>query len=380
MTLRISPAAVAATLAAATLVSAASEAAYAQEPPLATTPPSTWRFGVNGNAVWYDNARYVTSAAWSTSGTASLDYNRRLREGSFGIGAYGGTIYYPEIEGINQATYGANLRLGTASRRTSFSLTQNFARTNTRQFDYVTEDVPLPTTGVYIATSALGIGRRLAQEWELGLSGSFSMRRYDGDSFVDGEQVNAGVQLAHLIGRSGGVYLSYQFGNEWYSETQSRAHQALLGARHRPAKGVNFEIAGGVAYVEPAEKVYPAGMASLSARGRRSSIVLQYRRDFGQAFGYGRQMVGDLASGTVSWSPWERFSLSAVYSYGYRRDTFDEDYRIRSQVASGGFGWGITKDLSFSARYSWEHNETEGYPTIEGGRAMAAISYGVEWR
>ena len=56
------------------------------------------------------------------------------------------------------------------------------------------------------------------------------------------------------------------------------------------------------------------------------------------------------------------------------------DHTIRSQVATGGLSWGLTKDLGISARYGWEQNETAGNPAYESGRVTGSVSYGVEWR
>jgi hypothetical protein len=143
---------------------------------------------------------------------------------------------------------------------------------------------------------------------------------------------------------------------------------------------VSFELAGGVAYLESTRSLYPAGYASLSAVGRRSSLTLAYTRDFGHAFGYGRQMIGELASATITWTPVSRLSLHAGYNFGYRRDVEDESQTIRSHIASAGFGWNIVKNLSFGGSYGWERNETEGRPIVEGQRATASLSYGVDWR
>ena len=322
-----------------------------------------------------------TSSSWSTGGRASLDWSRRFQTGTFDLGAYGGSLYYPELNSFRQATYGGHLGLNAApSARTKLTLGQTFARTNTRQLAFDSGDVPLPTTGSTPRARRSGLTHRLSQSWELGLHGAFELRHYDQASLVDGEQAGVGLQLSRLVGRSGTVYLSYQFANGWCGDAWSRVHQALLGARHRPKHGVEIEVTAGAAYLEPGSSVYPAGSARIAAGGRHASFTLSYQRDFGQAFGYGRQTIADLGAASFAWTPATSFSVSAGYSYGYRRDPQDTAFTIRSQVASGGFNWGAPKGFSLSARYSWESNETEGYPRVEGSRVMASISYGVEWR
>ena len=378
------------------LVSLATAAeAYAQAPPptsgssakvAASGPPALWRFGVNADATWYENAQFVggsqAPSAWSTHGTASLGYTRRFSSGAFGIGAQGGALYYPEIDGYSQPTWGSNLSLNLApSPRTQFHLGQFYTRTNTRQLAFdpggpASADERASTT----LTSTAGLTHQLSRSWQLGLDGSFGLRHYADSRLVDGEDLSASAQLGRQVGQSSAVYMNYGFMDSWYASTSNRSHQVLLGARRQPARGVGLEAAAGVAYLETAGQLYPAGNASLNAHGRRTSFSLAYRRDFGQAFGYGRQTVGDLGSASLGWTPATKVNFSVGYSYGYRRDAADVEYKIRTQVASGRFTWDITKDLGLTTGYAWEKNVTEGLAAVEGSRVMAALSYGVEWR
>ena len=156
-------------------------------------------------------------------------------------------------------------------------------------------------------------------------------------------------------------------------------HQALLGGR-KQQEHVSWDVAGGVAYVESVGNWYPAGHAGMSVSGRRTSLSLRYSRDFGQAFGYGRETIADLASVTATWTPVRPLSFDAGGHFGYRRDPADDGYRIRSYVASTGFSWGIAKDLGFGAHYYWERNDTEGFEPTDGSRVTASLSYGVSWR
>jgi hypothetical protein len=287
------------------------------------TPISVWRLGLNADAMWYENGEFVgaTDQTWSTGGRASLDWSRRFQRGTFDLGAYGGTIYYPDIESFHQAVYGAHLGLDTKpSTRTQFTLGQTFARTNTRQLPYDTGDVPLPTTGIYTASTNAGLTHRTSEWWEMSVTGAFEMRRYDQGAFVDGETADAGLSMGRLLGPSGAVTMSYEFASSWYDDTTFRAHQLLFGGRRKPKRGLQVDVSAGAAYVEPQGTVYPAGQARLSASGRYTGFSLAYQRQFAQAFGYGRATVGDLGTASLSWKPARNVSFTAGYSYGYRRD------------------------------------------------------------
>ena len=133
------------------LVSLAAAAARAQVPEGgAATPLSVWRLGLSADSMWYENALFLdgTSSSWSTGGRASLDWARRFQSGTFDLGAYGGSIYYPELNSFRQATYGGHLGLNAApSARTQFTLCQTFARTNTRQLTFDSGDMPAADDG-----------------------------------------------------------------------------------------------------------------------------------------------------------------------------------------------------------------------------------------
>lgn len=359
----------------------------AQEPPGspgAPTPAPRWRFQMSADGSWYENARFLAAeepAAWSTSGRASLGFSQGFGRGSFSLIGYGGSIYYPQIGGFNQATYGGTLGLDWApSRRTQFRLSQTYDRSNTRSLRSLdVEGLPLPTTGIDSAATSVSLTHGFTSRWQTGIRGTFNRRRYDSAALVGGDQAAGSAELARGLGKHSAASLSYVYSAAWWSGHDTRAHELLLGARQRK-EHVGFDLAGGAAYVENLRQWYPAGSAGLTASGRRTSFALRYARDFGLAFGYGRQTIGDVASATLGYAPVRRLNLTAGYSFGYRRDPTLTGYRIRSQVASSGFGWTITRELGFAAHYFWERNDTRGLAVVDGSRATASLSYGVSWR
>ena len=354
--------------------------ALAQQPPAATTTAARtaprWRFQVSADGSWYENARFVgadDAATWSAGGRASLTFSEALRRGSLSLGAYAGSIYYPEIDSFNQPRYGGNLGLSWApSRRTQFSFAQTYDRSNTRQLESLDpEALPVPTSGLATARTSLSLTQGLSQRWQFGLGGGYMWRRYDNDALVGGEQVNGSAQLSRRLGKSSSAYLGYGYSSSWLEDRTSRAHQLLLGAE-KHLEHVGWQVGGGMAYLESVGQFYPAGRAGFTAHGRRTSLSLAYSRDFGMAFGYGRQMIADLASATLGYTPARRFSLTAGYYFGYRRDPAEIDYTIRSHVASTGFNWGIT---SRWWRRLWISGTVQMAPSTRSARTMGISTF-----
>jgi len=350
-----------------------------------TLPASTWRLGLSVDGSWYENPSFVTvdqrASTWSASGHATLTNTRRFRTGSFSLSGFGGMLYYPEIDDFSQPTYGGSLKLGVASRHTQFSLGQSYSRSNTRNlWELDAEGLPLPTADLQNATTSLGLRHRLSQHWQFGLAGGFTWRSYTDERLTGGEQLSGSAQLGHTFGKASSLYLAYGYTASWFDAGVTRAHQGLLGVRKAVDKGVSLELAGGVGYLESTRSLYPAAHASLSAAGRRASFTLAYKRDFGQAFGYGRQTIADVASARFAWTATRKLSFNAGYTFGYRRDANDESYTIQSHIASAGFGWSILKGLTFGGSYGWQRNVTRGLAVVDGQRATASLSYGVDWR
>ncbi len=348
-------------------------------------PPSTWRFSLSADGGWYENPRFtgplLEEAAWSTHAAAALTNSRRFKDGTFDISGFGGVIYYPEIDSLNQPTYGGSLGLDwTPSRPTRFTAGLRYEQTNTRYIQAVdAEGLPLPTSLADYLTAKAGWEQRLSQHWQLAIDGSYLNRKYDDPLLADSDQVYGSLSIGRKLGRRGLFYVSYAYSSAWFEEGKERAHQALIGGRRSVERGLGFELAGGAGYVESTESFYPAGRAGVYAVGRKARLDLVYYRDFGQAYGYGQQMIGDLVSASFNWNAVRRLTFGAAYNYGYRRDPADETYSIESGIASAGFGWDIGGGLALSARYAWERNETAGFPVFEGGSVTARLTYGVAW-
>jgi hypothetical protein len=358
----------------------------------------TWHFKLSGGGNWYNNPFFAGAApgtTWSTSGEASLSHEHNFRSGSFTWAGNGGALYYPEVEGLNQPTYGGAVTLAwSPSRSTKINLRQDYQRSNTRNLMSLDpEGLPVPTSGLDNATSSLSFDQRLSRRWEFQVGGTLLYRRYDDPRLIGGEELGLNARLGSLVGRSGLVFVSYQYTASRIvepipldvpvSEQRStlRSHQGLVGFTHRPVRGLAYEVAGGIGYVEAVQKAYPAGRASIASVGRKASIEARYERSFGQAWGYGQPSVADLFSAIVTWMPVRKLTVSADYNFGYRRNPGAEINTIISWIASAGFGWDVGGGVGFTARYSKERNDNfAAIAPVMGDRVMAGLSWGVDWR
>lgn len=365
--------------------------AQARAPLSAPTTPTTkgsptWHFKLSAGGSWYDNPFFIGAAPGTTTsatGEAALSHEHRFRTGTINFSGNGGALYYPEVEDLNQPTYGGAVGLEwKAARSTRVTLRQDYQRSNTRNYTQLAvEGLPLPTSGLDSAMSMVALDQRISRRWQLTLGGSYVYRRYDDPRLYGGDEAGANLRLGAQAGRNSFAFLAYQYTASWIQESDLKAHQGLIGYGRRPERGLAFEIAAGVGYVDAVKEFYPAGRASIASRGRKAAFEGRYERSFGQAFGYGRPAIADLFSAIATWNPVRRVTVLAAYNFGYRREPGFEDNTITSWIASGGVTWDMGGGVGFAARYSKERNDTYSadVPVI-GNTVSAALSYGVDWK
>jgi hypothetical protein len=346
----------------------------------------TWHFNLSAGGSWYSNPFFVGAApgtTWGTTGRATLSHEHSFRTGQFTWSANGGAFYYPEVEDLNQPTYGGAVNLlWNPGRRSKLTLRQDYQRSSTRDVTSLdVEGLPLPTSALDSATSTLTFDQKLSQRWQLSVGGHFLYRRYDDPRLYGGEEAGGNALIGTRAGRNGLAFMDYQYTASSIRGSALRSHQGLVGYGRRPALGFAFEIAAGVGYVDTVKEFYPSGRAGFASRGRKASIEGHYERSFGQAFGYGRPAIADLFRVTGTWMPVRRVTVSADYNFGYRREPGLEGNTINSWIASGGFNWDMGGGVDFTARYAKERNDTyNANVPVMGDTVSASLSYGVDWR
>jgi len=160
---------------------------------------------------------------------ASLGHEHNFRSGVFTWSGNGGALYYPEVHGLNQPTYGGAVGLSwSPSRgRTKIDMRQDYQRSNTRSLVILDpEGLPLPTSGLDIAISNLTFDQKLSRSWEFQAGGNFVYRRYDDPRLIGGDEVGGQARLGTQAGRNGLAFLAYVYTS---SRFQGNALRSLSG-------------------------------------------------------------------------------------------------------------------------------------------------------
>ena len=266
-------------------VSALAQPAPAASTAAAATAPK-WRFQVSADGSWYENPYFVGAdegAAWSTSGRASLALEQSYRRGSVSLSGYGGSIYYPEIDTFNQATYGGNFGLSWApSTRTQVQVGQTYDRSNTRALRSLDpEGLAAPhDRHRHCGDERPSSRTSFSQSWQIGLDGAFTWRQYDNEALVGGEQLYSSLQLGKNAEQEqhGVPGLRLFLGLVPGHRARRPGCTRPSWARQNRREHVGWQIGGGVAYVESVGQFYPGGARVVQCpraedRARRSGTA-----------------------------------------------------------------------------------------------------------
>ncbi len=330
--------------------------------------------------MWYENGTFTSGDSRRPRGAPAAarasTTTRRFQTGTFDVGGCGGTIYYPEAErSFRQADLRRQPRAErVAPRRGRSSRSPRRSRGRTRAsstYDHGRTCRCRRRASTTASSSARPLPPPVRSPGSSGSTAPSMARRYD-NGLARGRRagLGVGVQLGRLVGRSGHGLHQLPVRERLVRATrQSRAHQVLLGAPHQPKRGLSLEIAGGAAYLLPAEVWYPAGSAAhqRAAAATRASPC----RTSGTS---GRPSATAARRSATSAAPRSRGRRSTSFSFSRRvlvrvpaRRRRTRQYTIRSQVAERRLQLGQRRRASPCRRATaGSSNQTEGLPARRG--------------
>jgi hypothetical protein len=124
----------------------------------------------------------------------------------------------------------------------------------------------------------------------------------------------------------------------------------------------------------------PVGSVSLGHQTERNRFSLSFHRRVDQAFGFGRQRVGDVVN--LSWSReiGRIWNIRLNGGYGRSRDPSDVDFGYESQYLAGGFGVRPTRNFGIGADgRAVRRSLSDGRADTSLGAGIS-MSYSWEWR
>ena len=186
-------------------------------------------------------------------------------------------------------------RAGRLRPRTQFQVGQTYDRSNTRALRSLDpEGLPLPTSGHRHCGDERPTHPGPLAELAARPDGAFHVEAVRRRGPRRGRAALRRAELARELGKHGTAYLGYGYSSAWYPDSEAATTRV-----HRPSSASGTEGARGASSsgaASPTSRAWGGGTRRGTRRfrapGRRTAFALRYNRDFGQAFGYGRQMIG----------------------------------------------------------------------------------------
>lgn len=271
------------------------------------------------------------------------------------------------------------------SSRLTLTLNESLAYTLTRRAPQLTEaGLLLPLGRALINASTAGLSLRLSAGTTLAADVRYDRVVFDSNELLDGSQVGTDAVLSRQFGRNDLLSLAYGYRHSLALATSVDTHTAAVGLRRSLGPRWSASALLGVSSLTPppgeSRRLSPTAALDIGAAYPWSSFNLRYRRDVSQAFGLGRDRVGDLVSLVVRRNIGRKLSLSAEGGYGLSRDPFDPDFRFDTHRYEGDVQYRLFRDLDVVVGYTFTRNVTrEPAETLDSHMWQVGLNYLRQW-
>jgi hypothetical protein len=354
---------------------------------VAATVDPRWSFSMRAQQSWDSNPIFVTADgedSFAGDVGATLAYQKRGERGDLKFFADGSGRRYQSLGGEQSFNYGAGLEgRYRMTPRATVSATGRIGMDYTRLSRQLTDDgLLLPLARARTATAAGTFDLGLARATSLANEVRYESARFESDEFADGSQLRATSALRHAVSADDTLSLSYSFLNDFLPDATLQTHTISAGWNGALARRVSASASLGVNVVRSntwENTLY--GAASISSRHERGSLDLRYERSVGQAFGYGRHRLYDLAVCSFHHAASRRVDLSVALSYSNSKDPSDPPFRLVTQAGTAGIGFSLARQLRLAGGYTLNRTDEQGAEgPVLSHQVMLAMTYGVTWR
>lgn len=356
------------------------EQALTPAPPLLRNGPTRWVLRGWLQESWESNVLFQLSEPVGPVGQqsdsvsrASVDLARRwLGQRSDLAASVSGTgSLFLDHSDWNQPGFGAAAAAGWRPTRGT-----NLKAAGSYGYGYARESTALAADGLLLPLVK-------SQTLDEATSGEFTLTRrtrafleaayrrvtFESPTMDDGSQLKLAGRLERSTGAESTVNGAYTYTrgtNRVSSRTSLPSHLLSLGWAGPLQRGLRFIGSLGIVYL-PAWSGYgsdvkPSGEASLVLGLPRTRLEAGYRRSTGEAFGYGRQRVADLARLAWQQKLGRRLQMLSGASYGLSRDPRDPTFRLETVTASAGLSLTFGQGYVLNGGYGYGRRDYRSTP------------------
>jgi hypothetical protein len=366
-----------------------------------STHPPRWAVSLGLTGGWEGNPRFLEGEAQPslTSGVrGTFSFTDVSPRGRLTLAGQGGGTRYAEVSGLNELTYGGSTsgayRLG---RGTTFDFGGAFNQAYTHGYQPLTDQgLLLPQSLVRNLAASVALSQKLSSHTTFSVSGAYQRALFDDPSLSDGASVLAESSLSRQLGPRSSLSFSYSFVDSIVADQRSGLYHTLSLGWNRPlARRIDLSVKAGVARSDVEDftsgdrtvRYDFQGGGGLAGRWKRTGFTLRYDHTLGQAYGYGRERMADLASTGFSRSLARRLDFLVSYGFGWSRELSGSGSFLTHSVTSS-LTWGLGRHIALAAGYNfWRTRPTTASSDSETSASRASssgvyasLSYAGQWR
>jgi hypothetical protein len=359
-------------------------------------PASLWTVSVDLESHYDSNLRFTANELETLSErlTLGITHAKRSGRGTMALNANTwGSVYHEESE-LNSLNFsGATRGTYAFAPRTRFRGGLSVASTYSPESAILAgEGLILPLSRAFIISSTGGLVQRLGSRTSAGIDARFDRVRFseteDGlPGPPGGELILLSGSLAPQVSPHDSLFLGYEFqrsdtGSSANGDSQSLSlgWSRIIGTRftaNASAGATRFKLLGSRS-AEPGWAVRSS--AGFTARFRRSNLTARYDRGIDQAWGFGRDRLGDIVTASYGVTASRRVRFNLLGTYGLTRDPIDPLFRFITQAAAAQMAIAITRRLELSTAYTFRRNSADGEEDVVGHAVGVSLGYSREWR
>jgi hypothetical protein len=359
-------------------------------------PASLWTVSVDLESHYDSNLRFTANEIETVSErlVLGLTHAKRSGRGTMALNANTwGSVYHGESE-LNSVNFsGATRGTYAFAPRTRFRGGLTVASTYSPESAVlVGEGLIVPLSRAFIISSTGGLVQQVGSRTSAAIDARFDRVRFseiEGDQPgpPGGELILLSAALAPRISPHDSLSLGYEFqrsdtGSSANGDSQSVSlgWSRIIGTRftaNASAGATRFKLLGSRS-AEPGWAVRSS--AGLSARFRRSSLTARYDRGIDQAWGFGRDRLGDIVTASYGLTASRKVRFNLMGTYGLTRDPIDPLFRFITQSAGAQMAIAITRRLELSTAYTFRRNSADREEDIIGHAVGVSLGYSREWR
>jgi len=359
---------------------------HAQVPAPPAAGPQQWTgLTLSLDESWQTNPRFLASGSSSFVHRISADLSHswttpRLQVSLQGLG-YG--QLYSSFPNLNRFSYsGGADGLYLFSPSTALTVKEFYSSTYYESVPNTpTSGLPLPLVVTRSNSTTVSLSHKLSPETTVTPHFRYYEVSFSATGFTGGDMVIAGTDVRHAFGSKDGLLFLYDYQRSSAGALQRDANTAAAGWDHLFSTQVSGNALVGVSRYSGTggNLTLPYADAGLSAKLQSTNFGIRYQHTVSQAFGLGRDRVGNYVFGTIGWRANRSLTVAASGGYGTNYDPLAPTFRFNTTNDQVSVNQKLTRRLFLGSYYRFSRFGSTGKSSLSDHSIGTFFTSALRW-